>query len=185
MKVKKTKLDGVLIIEPEVFDDERGYFYEAFNREEFAEVANVDMNFVQINRSMSNKNVLRGFHMQAEPFEQAKIVSVIAGAIFDVVVDVRPDSHQFGQWFGMVLDHVARQSLYAPKGFAHGFLSLADDTIVEYAVDAPYAAAHQKCLAYNDATAAVDWPIDGDVVLNERDRQGATLQELFPKVAQR
>ena len=129
MEVKKTKINGVFLIKPQIFKDKRGYFFESFNSIEFRKATGLDVQFVQDNRSLSSKNVLRGLHFQHPPFAQAKLVSVIKGEVLDVVVDIRKGSDTYGEYIAEHLSEENHQQLYIPEGMAHGFLTLKDDTI--------------------------------------------------------
>ena len=159
MKVIKTRFDDVLIFQPNVYDDIRGYFYESFNESVFKDLTNLSTHFVQDNHSLSKKNVLRGLHYQKKPYEQAKLVRVISGQIYDVVVDIRKDSKNFGKWLGFNLSSENRNQLWIPRGYAHGFLSLDDNTEVFYKTDNFYNKEASVCINYNDVSLNIDWPV--------------------------
>ena len=181
MKVVETALPGVLIIEPRVFGDARGFFMETWNALAFAE-AGLDLAFVQDNHSRSQKGVLRGLHFQ-NPFPQGKLVRVARGAVFDVAVDLRWSSPYFGKWFGVELSAENQRMLWVPEGFAHGFLTLEDDTDFLYKCTAPYDPACEHTLAWDDPAVRIDWPVSGfDPVISEKDARGLSLAEVpvFP-----
>ncbi|MEL7199452.1 MAG: dTDP-4-dehydrorhamnose 3,5-epimerase [Pseudomonadota bacterium] len=169
MKIIETKLDGVVIIEPRVFGDERGFFLESWNAASFSK-AGFELTFVQDNHSMSQKGVLRGLHFQ-NPYPQGKLARVVRGAVFDVAVDVRRSSQTFGQWIGVELSAANNRMLYVPEGFAHGFLTLEDDTNFLYKCTAPYAPDAEITIAWDDPAIGVEWPLEGVTpILSQRDR---------------
>lgn len=171
MKVIATKIPDVLIFEPRVFTDDRGFFYESFNQREFdAAVGNVT--FLQDNHSRSRKNVLRGLHYQTQQ-AQGKLVRVVRGAVFDVAVDLRPDSNTYGDWVGVELSEANQRQLWIPPGFAHGFLSLSGNTDFLYKATEFYAPEHERCIIWNDPSLNIQWPIDPkDVTLSPKDAAG-------------
>ncbi len=170
MKVTTLKISDVKLIEPEVFEDERGYFFESFNQEKFNEAISQDITFVQDNQSKSKKGVLRGLHYQEEPFAQGKLVRAIKGEIFDVAVDIRKDSSTYGQWVGEILSADNRKQLWIPEGFAHGFLSLSDGAEVIYKTTKQYQPIAEKTIHYLDQTLNIKWPkINTPYVLNHKD----------------
>lgn len=175
-----TPLAGAMIVEPRVFGDERGFFLESWNEQAFAD-AGLPFRFVQDNHSRSMKGVLRGLHFQL-PGTQGKLVRVVAGAVFDAIVDLRRSSPTFGQWFGLELSAANKRMLWVPEGFAHGFLTLQDGTDFLYKCTAAYAPEHEHSLAWNDPSLAIDWPLDGAPSLSAKDASGAALSELpaFP-----
>ena len=149
MKVTETGVAGVRLIEPRVFGDARGFFFESFNRQQFANTVGLDVDFVQDNHSRSARGVLRGLHYQViQP--QGKLVRVVRGAVFDVAVDIRPDSPSFGQWFGVELTEENQRQLWVPPGLAHGFLVLSETADFLYKTTAYYAPEHERCIAWND-----------------------------------
>jgi len=159
MKVERRVLDGVLVLTPARYGDARGYFSETWNRQRFAE-AGLDTSFVQDNESLSaTQGTVRGLHYQAPPSAQGKLVRVVAGAIRDIVVDVRCGSPDFGRWEAIELSCEAGNQLFVPRGFLHGFVTLTPDTLVQYKVDAPYDSAADGAVAWNDPDLAVDWGI--------------------------
>ncbi len=176
MKVIETTLAGVLIIEPKVFGDERGFFMESWNAETFR-AAGLDLSFVQDNHSKSARGVLRGMHYQ-KPDPQGKLMRVTAGAVYDAVVDMRRSSPTFGQWFGVELSADNKRMLWVPEGFAHGFLSLADGTEFLYKCTSFYRPAQEHSLLWNDPAVGIEWPL-GDIVpqLAPKDRDGKPLAE--------
>ncbi len=176
MKFSTTKLPGVLLIEPKAFEDSRGYFMETYQKELFAKNG-IPQEFVQDNHSYSAKGVLRGLHFQNPPFEQAKLVRVVDGEVFDVVVDIRPGSKTFGQWEGHVLSAENRKMLYIPKGFAHGFQTLCDDTELFYLMGNYYDPGSAHGIRWNDPLLAIDWPI-ALPVMSEKDQMLPLFQEL-------
>ena len=177
MKIIETALPGVLILEPRVFGDQRGFFMEIWNARTFAE-AGLDLAFVQDNHSRSQKGVLRGLHFQ-NPGAQGKLVRVTNGAVFDVAVDLRKSSPTFGQWVGVELNAQNKRMLWVPEGFAHGFLTLEDDTDFLYKCTAPYAPESEYTLAWNDPTVGVEWPVDGfEPVISAKDGSGLALADV-------
>ncbi|MCB2066832.1 MAG: dTDP-4-dehydrorhamnose 3,5-epimerase [Erythrobacter sp.] len=177
MKIVPCAIDGPLIIEPQVFGDERGFFLESWHADKFA-AARLGIAFVQDNHSRSQKGVLRGLHFQ-NPGPQGKLVRVVAGAVFDVAVDLRRASPSFGKWVGVELSAANHRMFWVPQGFAHGFLTLEDGTDFLYKCDAPYAPASEHTLAWDDPAVGIDWPLDGlEVQLSAKDRLGKSLAEV-------
>jgi dTDP-4-dehydrorhamnose 3,5-epimerase len=177
MKLIETAISGPLIIEPRVFGDARGFFMETWNEAVFAE-AGLTMRFVQDNHSRSQKGVLRGLHFQ-QPGTQGKLVRVTRGAVFDVAVDLRQSSASFGQWVGVELSADNRRMFWIPEGFAHGFLTLEDDTDFLYKCTALYAPQHEHTLLWNDPTVAVAWPLDGITpLISDKDARGLALADI-------
>jgi dTDP-4-dehydrorhamnose 3,5-epimerase len=176
VEVIPTPLAGALIVEPRVFGDERGFFMESWNAAAFA-ATGIDARFVQDNHSRSAKGVLRGMHFQ-NPGPQGKLVRVVAGAVFDAIVDLRRSSPTFRQWFGLELSAANKRMLWAPEGFAHGFLTLEDGTEFLYKCTAPYAPAHEHSLAWNDPAVGIDWPLDAPPSLSAKDAAGLPLAQL-------
>jgi dTDP-4-dehydrorhamnose 3,5-epimerase len=179
MEIVKTPLEGLLIIKPTVFEDDRGYFFESYNREKFLEHG-IDVTFVQDNESKSKKGVLRGLHFQNPPYAQGKLVRVMRGSVLDVAVDIRPDSVTFGQWSSIVLSGQNKWMYWIPAGFAHGFLTLEDDTIFFYKCTNNYNKASEGAIRWNDPELAVDWGDIQDPVISGKD-QVAPLFEEFRK----
>lgn len=175
MKIIETSLSGLFIIEPKVFKDERGYFYEAYNQRLFEEKGITD-NFVQDNQSLSQKNVIRGLHFQHPPYAQAKLVRVIKGAVLDVVVDIRKNSPTYGKTFLIELTEDNFLMLYIPIGFAHGFATLEDHTIFAYKCSAFYNKSSEDTILWNDPTLNIQWNIKNPV-LSEKDKVGKRFDE--------
>jgi dTDP-4-dehydrorhamnose 3,5-epimerase len=184
MKVIRTALPEVLVIEPEVFADDRGFFFEGFNQERYAEAIGGNVSFVQDNQSRSRRGVVRGLHYQLAPKAQGKLVRVVQGEIFDVAVDIRKSSARFGRWIGEILTAENKKQLWIPPGFAHGFQALSETAEVLYKTTDYWSAAHERVLLWNDADIAIEWRSTasptGDVVLPilaPKDRQGAYLKD--------
>lgn len=173
MQVLPTILREVLIVEPKVFGDERGFFLEVYNRETFVKHG-LPAEFVQDNHSGSQKGVLRGLHYQIRR-PQGKLVRALRGAIYDVAVDLRRGSAQFGQWVAVELSAENKRQLWVPPGFAHGFLTLTEFAEVSYKVTELYAPQHERSLLWNDPALGIPWPLEGDPILSAKDRQGVAL----------
>jgi dTDP-4-dehydrorhamnose 3,5-epimerase len=169
MKVTPTEIPDVLVLEPRVFGDERGFFYESFNQQTWLEKVNVPVQFVQDNHSRSAHNVLRGLHYQINQ-PQGKLVCAVVGEIFDVAVDIRKSSPSFGQWVGVTLSAQNRQQLWVPAGFAHGFLVVSDYAEVMYKTTDYYAPQFERSILWNDPDLAIAWPLEGDPVLSAKDQ---------------
>ncbi len=177
MNIVETAIPGPLIIEPRVFGDERGFFMETWNEGAFA-ADGLDMKWVQDNHSHSQKGVLRGLHFQ-NPGPQGKLVRVTRGAVFDVAVDLRRSSDHFGKWIGVELTAENKRMFWVPEGFAHGFLTLADDTDFLYKCTAPYAPANEHTLAWNDPAVGIEWPATGvDPIISGKDTVGLALADV-------
>ena len=176
MKIKETNLPGVLLIEPTVFGDDRGYFYESFNEKKFAELTGLHVNFVQDNHSKSVKNVLRGMHYQIQQ-AQGKLVRVVAGEVFDVAVDLRKDSPTFGQWTGAYLSAENRLQMWIPEGFAHGFVVTSDSAEFLYKTTDFWAPQFERCLQWNDPSVGIQWPLSTEPTLSAKDQIGKSLAE--------
>lgn len=177
MKIIKTNLEGCLVIEPIVFGDSRGNFFESFNQKIFKEKTGLDISFVQDNQSISQRGVLRGLHQQVGEFAQAKLVRVIKGKVLDVVVDVRKDSVTFGEHFSIELSGENNKQLFIPKGFLHGFVTLEDNTIFAYKCDNYYNPESEYGIIYNDSTLGIDWILtESEVNLSEKDQQSETFE---------
>lgn len=176
MHVVPTALPDVLIIEPKVFGDARGFFYESYNEREFRDKAGIDVRFVQDNHSRSAKGVLRGLHYQLRQ-PQGKLVRVIAGAVYDVAVDVRKSSPTFGKWVGFELSAENRRSAWIPPGYAHGFLVLSDYAEFLYKATDFYAPAHERCIIWNDPDIGIAWPLEDAPLLAAKDQAGKRLAE--------
>lgn len=176
MNVIETKIPEVLVIEPAVFGDDRGFFYESFNQRNFKEKTGIDSEFVQDNHSRSVKGVLRGLHYQIKQ-AQGKLVRVVAGEVFDVAVDIRKSSPTFGAWVGELLSAENKRQLWIPPGFAHGFLVLSESAEFLYRTTDYWAPEHERCIIWNDPTLAIEWPIDYEPRLSEKDAVGPLLDE--------
>lgn len=181
MKVTKTAIPEVLLIEPTVFGDERGFFYESYNERAWQEETGLTTRFVQDNHSRSVKGVLRGIHYQIKQ-SQGKLVRVVLGEVFDVAVDLRKSSPTFGQWVGEVLSAENKRSLWVPEGFGHGFLVTSDAAEFLYRTTDFYAPEHERCIQWNDPDLAVQWPLDGTPQLSGKDEQGTLFKdaEVYP-----
>jgi dTDP-4-dehydrorhamnose 3,5-epimerase len=177
MKVTALAIPDVLLIEPQVFGDDRGFFFESFNQQAFNQATGLDLQFVQDNHSKSAKNVLRGLHYQLPPKAQGKLVRVVAGEVFDVAVDIRKDSPTFGQWVGRVLSAENKLQMWVPAGLAHGFLVLSDSAEFLYKTTDYYAPEYERSIAWNDPALAIDWPIQGLPSLSSKDAVAPLLSE--------
>jgi dTDP-4-dehydrorhamnose 3,5-epimerase len=171
----ETVLQGVWIIEPKVFGDSRGYFMESYKESEFKEKIG-DVHFIQDNESCSTKGVLRGLHYQAEPYSQSKLVRVIQGAVLDVAVDLRKDSPTYGKYVTVELSGENKMQLFIPKGFAHGFYVKSDSAVFTYKVDNIYAPESERSIRFDDPTIGVDWQIEGEIIVSEKDKQAKQLK---------
>lgn len=181
MKATRLKLPDLVLLEPKVFGDDRGFFLESYNRRVFQEATGIDVDFVQDNHSKSVKGVLRGLHYQVQQ-TQSKLVRVVSGEIFDVAVDLRRSSPTFGQWDGEILSADNKRALWVPGGFAHGFLVLSEIAEVLYKATDYYAPAHERSLAWNDPAIGIVWPLTGEPVLSAKDAKASRLAdaEVFP-----
>ena len=177
MNVIETRVKGVKLIEPNVFGDQRGFFLETFQRDRYQEMLDIDLEFVQDNHSRSSQGVLRGLHFQtARP--QGKLVRVVRGEVFDVVVDIRPDSPSFKQWVGVTLSEENKNQLWVPPGLAHGFVVISEFADFEYKCTDYYDPANEGCLIWNDPEVGIDWPVT-EPRLSAKDQLGKTFSELF------
>ena len=174
MKVVRTAIPDVLILEPKVFGDARGFFLESFNRKVFREVTGVDAEFVQDNHSRSGRGVLRGLHYQLRQ-PQGKLVRVVRGAVFDVAVDVRRSSPTFGRWAATELSEENQRQFWVPPGFAHGFVVLSETADFLYKTTEYYAPEHERCIAWNDPAIGIEWPAGLEPRLSEKDGRGLAL----------
>ena len=178
MKATPTAIPDVLIIEPRVFGDARGFFFESFNQKAFKAATGLDIHFVQDNHSRSSRGVLRGLHYQVQQ-PQGKLVRVVRGAVFDVVVDIRQGSPTYGKWVGLELSEDKHQQLWVPPGLAHGFLVLSDSADFLYKTTDYYAPGFERCIAWDDPALAIDWPLNGlQPELSAKDRAGVSLASL-------
>lgn len=180
MQAVPTSIPDVMILEPTVFGDDRGYFHESFNARAFKEATGLHRDFVQDNHSLSTRNVLRGLHYQIQQ-PQGKLVRVIEGEVFDVAVDIRRSSPTFGRWVGVHLSAENKKQLWIPEGFAHGFVVLSDAAQFLYKTTDYYAPKHERSLLWNDRTIGIDWPFEGEPKLAAKDAAAATMDvaELF------
>lgn len=176
MKVTPTSLPEVLIIEPRVFGDDRGFFYESFNAKKFAKLTGVALSFVQDNHSLSGKNVLRGMHYQIQQ-PQGKLVRVVSGEVFDVAVDLRKSSPRFGAWTGVVLSAANKRQLWVPPGFAHGFLVMSESAEFLYKTTDYWAPEHERCLQWDDPALGIEWPLQDRPILSPKDQLGKLLKD--------
>ena len=176
MQVVKTAIPGLLILEPKVFGDGRGFFFESFNQQTFQNLTGVEAQFVQDNHSKSSANVLRGLHYQIQQ-AQGKLVRVTAGEVFDVAVDIRRQSATFGKWVGVVLSAENKRQLWVPPGFAHGFVVLKDNTEFLYKTTDYYAPQHERCIRWDDPAIGIEWPIAQQPILSGKDQQGMQLTQ--------
>ena len=179
MKVIKTKLEGVVIIEPQVFFDDRGYFFESFSQQRFNEQV-APITLVQDNESKSSYGVLRGLHFQKPPFAQSKLVRVVKGKVLDVAVDLRKGSPTFGQYESVVLSEENKRQFFIPQGFAHGFAVLSEEAIFQYKCDNYYAPQSEGSVRWNDPTIAIDWQLpEKDIILSAKDEKAPLLSQLI------
>jgi dTDP-4-dehydrorhamnose 3,5-epimerase len=178
MRVTHTAIADLLLLEPKVFGDARGFFLESYNEQVFANATGLKVHFVQDNHSRSERNVLRGMHFQSE-YPQGKLVRVVAGAIFDVVVDIRRDSSTYGRWLGFELSAANQHQLWIPPGLAHGFLVLSESADFLYKTTEYYHPTSERCLAWNDPTVAIDWPLNNHPPLvSDKDAKGLRFDML-------
>lgn len=175
MNIETTNIPDVLIIEPRVFGDSRGFFFESYNQKLFGDKVGVATNFVQDNHSCSTQHVLRGLHYQIQN-AQGKLVRVVKGEVFDVAVDIRRGSPTFGQWSGCILSAANRRQFWIPPGFAHGFLSLSDSAEFLYKTTDYYAPQHERCILWNDPDINIDWPLSAEPVMSPKDLQAPPLK---------
>lgn len=178
MNVISTAIPEVLILEPRVFADDRGYFYESFNQKKFNEVTGLDVNFVQDNHSCSRKGVLRGLHYQTQPHAQGKLVRCVHGVVFDVAVDISRGSPTFGNWVGTELSDKNHRQLWIPPGFAHGFLTLSETADFLYKTTDYYTPSSEGCILWSDPGLAIEWPNAVDIILSDKDRIGLRLDDV-------
>jgi len=176
MEIIQTKIPDVLIIEPKVFGDDRGFFMESFNAQKFTEATGVTTQFVQDNHSRSQKHVLRGLHYQVQQ-AQGKLVRVVAGAVLDVAVDIRKSSPNFGQWVSCLLSEENKKQFWVPAGFAHGFVVLSDTADFLYKTTNYYAPAYERSILWNDPELNIDWQITGEPLLSAKDKSAPTLKD--------
>ena len=182
MNVIKTPIEGLLILEPKVFGDERGFFFESFNASQFREASGLEADFVQDNHSRSSRGILRGLHYQLPPKAQGKLVRVVVGEVFDVAVDIRKNSPTFGQWYGLLLSAENKRQFWIPPGFAHGFLTLSEHAEFLYKTTDYYSPEHEGSVRWDDPELAIDWPFDGIPQLSAKDQQNKNFVDaaIFP-----
>ena len=182
VKVTHTRLNEVLTLEPRIFSDKRGFFFESYNTREFERVTGLNPSFVQENHGMSKRGVLRGLHYQIGAASQAKLIRVLRGEMFDVAVDIRKNSPSFGQWVGAYLSEDNKRQMWIPVGFAHGILCLSDVAEFTYKTTSYYSPEHERCICWDDPAIGIDWPLKTSLELADRDRVAPTIDEaeLFP-----
>ena len=176
MRCTPTAIPDALILEPKVFGDDRGFFYESYNQQAFQAATGLDVTFVQDNHSKSARNVLRGLHYQVEQ-PQGKLVRVVQGEVFDVAVDIRKASKTFGLWVGQILSAENKKQLWVPPGLAHGFVVLSDTAEFLYKTTDYYAPAHERCIAWNDPDLAINWQMQGEPLLSAKDAAGVAFRD--------
>lgn len=182
MIIEKTSFPGLFVIQPKVFDDARGYFFESFNAANFEKATGIKVDFVQHNQSKSSKGVLRGLHFQREPYAQAKLVRVLSGSVLDVAVDLREGSPTFGEHFALELSAENKKQMFVPRGFAHGFVILSDTAEFFYCVDRPYAPNFDDGIRFDDISLKIDWKIDKlSLILSEKDKNLGSLENAAGK----
>lgn len=179
MNIIDTAIPEIKILEPKVFGDERGFFYESFNKKELAEALNLTKEFVQDNHSKSTKGVLRGLHYQEAPMAQGKLVRVIQGEVFDVSVDIRPSSPTFSHWVGTILSAENKRQLWIPEGFAHGFYVLSENAECVYKTTEYYSQTHERSIAWNDSDLGIAWPLIAPPIVSAKD----TIAPLFSSLS--
>lgn len=176
MKVKETGIPGLLILEPIVYGDERGFFMESYNKRVFRECTGLDVDFVQDNQSRSSKNVLRGLHYQIKQ-PQGKLVRVTSGRVYDVAVDLRKSSPAFGKWFGVELSEYNHRQFWIPAGFGHGFLVLSEKADFLYKASDYYELEFERCIRWDDPAIGIDWPLVGDPLVSNKDQKGISFRD--------
>lgn len=178
MKATRLAIPDVILLVPRVFGDDRGFFFESYNRQTFREATGLDQDFVQDNHSRSVKGVLRGLHYQLPPKAQGKLVRVVAGEVFDVAVDIRKGSPTFGKWVGEVLSAQNKRQMWIPPGFAHGFLTLSETAEFLYKTTDYYSPQHERCIRWDDVSVGVEWPLMERPTLSDKDAWGQTLNQV-------
>lgn len=180
MLIKHTDFEGLFIIEPQIFEDFRGLFFESFNQRKFNDAAGYEVNFVQDNQSSSHYGVLRGLHFQRSPYEQAKLVRVLSGEVLDVVVDLRKNSNTYGLSFSKILSGDNKMQLFVPRGFAHGFIVLSQHAEFFYKCDNYYAPSYDSGIKFNDPDLGIDWKIPPkDIIVSEKDQKLTSLKDII------
>jgi len=186
MKIIPTEINECFIVEPKILTDERGYFFESFNHKTFIQHTGLDIHFVQDNLSFSTKGVLRGLHYQVGEFAQAKLVQVLQGKVLDVAVDIRSKSPTFGKYVSVELSAENKRQFFIPKGFAHGFLVLSDTTLFHYKCDNFYNQKHERSLAFDDKTIAINWNFPKEkFIISEKDKNNSTFESLISDLSQK
>ncbi len=175
MRASSVHIPGIIVLEPSVICDDRGFFFESYNKKTLAALG-IDVSFVQDNHSLSRRGTLRGIHYQVRN-AQAKLVRVLNGEVFDVSVDLRRSSPTFGRWFGLTLSAANKLQVYIPPGFGHGFLALSELAEMLYKTSDFYAPEHERCIRWDDPDLAIDWPLDGERIISERDAKGRFFRE--------
>lgn len=178
LKATKLNIPDVILIEPQIFNDERGFFFESFNHQKFEKITGVKTNFVQDNHSLSQRGVIRGLHYQISPKAQGKLVRAISGQAFDVAVDIRKNSPTFGKWVAEILSQDNKKQLWIPPGFAHGFLAMEDNTEILYKTTDFYSQEHESSIIWNDPDINISWPDVGDIHISTKDKNASTLKML-------
>ena len=179
MIISSTSLSKCYVIDPTIFRDKRGYFFESFNKKHFLERTGINVSFVQQNHSFSSYGVLRGLHLQLGPYEQAKLIKVIQGEILDIALDLRLDSSTFGKYFEVVLSSSNKKQLFIPKGFAHGFIVLSSEATVYYNCDEFYFPSHERTIDFNDPTLKIDWRLPfKNICISDKDKNSITVESL-------
>jgi len=176
MKKIETNLNGLFVIEPKIFEDSRGYFFESYNKDSFKNIG-IDIDFIQDNQSLSSKGTLRGLHFQNPPYEQAKLIRVLTGSILDVVVDIMKNSITYGKYFSIILDGKNKNMLLIPEGFAHGFLSLEHNTIIQYKCSGIYNKESEGGLIWNDPDINIIWNLESEPIISEKDKNNILFKE--------
>ena len=182
MKVTETNLKGCFIIEPKVFIDERGYFFESFHKEKFQQLTNIEVDFLQDNEAFSNRGVVRGLHFQKGQYAQAKLIRVVKGKVLDIVVDLRSGSKTFGKHFSIILSEENKKQLFVPRGFAHGYAVLEDNTLFSYKCDNYYNKESEGGVIYNDKDLQIDWMLEeNEIQLSEKDIKLTNFKTIFER----
>jgi len=178
MNIFPTAIPDVKVIEPTIFSDTRGYFYESFNLNKFQDHVQSDINFVQDNHSLSSYGTLRGMHYQVDPFAQGKLVRVVQGEVFDVAVDIRPDAPTFGKWVGELISSGNKKQLWIPPGFAHGFLVLSESAEFLYKTTNFYSPSHEQCIRWDDPDLDIKWPTVEKLIISNKDQNGKLFKTI-------
>jgi dTDP-4-dehydrorhamnose 3,5-epimerase len=176
VKITTLSIPDIILIEPQIFSDDRGFFFESFNEKKFREATGVKANFIQDNHSQSTKGVLRGLHYQLPPRAQGKLVRVVSGQVFDVAVDIRKNSPSFGQWVGELLSAENKKQLWIPAGFAHAFLTLSDTADFLYKTTDTYSKENERSIIWNDPDINIKWPLISSINISDKDKQGCLLK---------